>query len=87
MPKLVVCKDPPLLNLRRAEVVIYVKEYKPYLVWLLIIAGVLWGYEGLVGTNLLVTIFGLSVASIVEIIVGIAALIVAYLKLTAKGKK
>lgn len=60
------------------------REYKPYLVWVLIVGGLLWGYEGLIGTNLLVAILGASIASIVEIIVGVAALIVAYLKLTAK---
>lgn len=60
------------------------KEYKPYLVWVLIVGGLLWGYEGLLGTNLLVSILGASIASIVEIIVGVAALIVAYLKLTVK---
>ena len=62
------------------------KEYKPYLVWILIVGGLLWGYEGLLGTNLLVTVLGASVASIVEIIVGVAAVLLAYLKLTAKGK-
>jgi len=63
------------------------KQYKPVLIWLLIIGGLLWGYEGVTGTNLLMSILGASVASIVEIIVGIAALVLAYIKLTMKGKK
>lgn len=67
--------------------VIRMKQYKPVLIWLLIIGGLLWGYEGVTGTNLLMSILGASVASIVEIIVGIAALVLAYIKLTMKGKK
>ena len=62
------------------------KEYKPVMIWVLIVGGLLWGYEGLMGTNLLVSVLGTSVASIVEIIVGVVALAVAYLKLTTKGK-
>jgi uncharacterized membrane protein YuzA (DUF378 family) len=61
-----------------------VREYKPYLVWVLIVGGLLWGYEGLMGTNLLVAVLGMQVASIVEIIVGAVAVVMAYLKLTAK---
>jgi len=60
------------------------KQYKPVLIWLLIIGGLLWGYEGVTGTNLLMSVLGASVASIVEIIVGIAALVLAYIKLTMK---
>ena len=56
------------------------------MIWVLIVGGLLWGYEGLMGTNLLVSVLGASVASIVEIIVGVVALVVAYLKLTTKGK-
>ena len=63
------------------------KQYKPVLVWVLIIGGLLWGYEGVTQTNLLMSVLGSSVASIVEIIVGIAALVLAYMKLTMKPKK
>ena len=63
------------------------KQYKPVLIWILIIGGLLWGYEGITGTNLLMSVFGMQVASIVEIIVGIVALVLAYIKLTMKGKK
>ena len=63
------------------------REMKPYLVWLLVVGGLLWGYEGLTGMNLLVSVVGMQLANIVEIIVGIAALVVAYLKLTMKSKK
>lgn len=62
------------------------KEYKPVLVWVLIVGGLLWGYQGVTGTNLLTSVLGVSVASIVEIVVGIAALLLAYMKLTT-GKK
>ncbi len=46
----------------------------------------LWGYEGATGTNLLMSVLGAQVAMIVEIVVGVIALVVAYLKLTG-GKK
>lgn len=62
------------------------KEYKPVLIWILIVGGLLWGYEGVTGTNLLVSVVGMSIANIVEIIVGIVALLLAYIKLTMKGK-
>ncbi|HVZ66765.1 MAG TPA: hypothetical protein VG917_00715 [Patescibacteria group bacterium] len=63
------------------------REYKPYLIWVLIVGGLLWGYDGLTGNNLLVTSLGLSLANVIEIVVGIVAVIVAYLKLTGKKKK
>lgn len=66
------------------------KEYKPVLIWILIFGGLLWGYEGLTGTNLLSSILGTSFANIIGIVIGIAALALAYLKLTnkkGKGKK
>lgn len=59
------------------------KEYKPVMVWVLVVGGLLWGYEGVTGTNLLVSVLG-STASVVEVIVGVVALLVAYLKLTTK---
>ena len=62
------------------------KEYKPLMVWVLVVGGLLWGYEGATGTNLLMSVLGAQVAMIVEIVVGVIALIVAYLKLTG-GKK
>jgi len=62
------------------------KEYKPIFVWILIVGGLLWGYEGVTGTNLLMSVLGISVANIVEIIVGVVALMLAYMKLTMKGK-
>ncbi len=62
------------------------REYKPLLVWVLILGGLLWGYEGATGTNLLMTYLGAQVAMIVEVVVGLVALVVAYLKLTGKSK-
>ena len=62
------------------------KQYKPVLVWILIIAGLLVGYEGFAGAELHEQILGAQVGNILELIVGVAAIIVAYLKLTAKGK-
>ncbi len=66
---------------------IILKEYKPIFVWVLIVGGLLWGYEGVTGTNLLMSVLGASVASVVEIVVGVVALLLAYMKLTMKGKK
>ena len=63
------------------------KEYKPVFVWVLIVGGLLWGYEGVTGTNLLSSVLGSSVANVVEIVVGVVALLLAYIKLTMKGKK
>lgn len=63
------------------------KEYKPIFVWILIVAGLLVGYEGFAGVELHEQILGVQVGNILELIVGIAAIMVAYLKLTTKGKK
>lgn len=63
------------------------KEYKPIFVWVVIVGGLLWGYEGVTGTNLLISVLGASIASIVEIVVGVAALALAYMKLAMSGKK
>ncbi|OGH18595.1 MAG: hypothetical protein A2868_02420 [Candidatus Levybacteria bacterium RIFCSPHIGHO2_01_FULL_40_15b] len=62
-------------------------QYKPVLVWVLIVAGLLVGYEGFAGVELHEQILGVQVGNILELIVGVAAIVVAYLKLTAKGKK
>lgn len=63
------------------------RHYKPYLVWILIVGGLLWGYEGLFGTNLLGIVFSQQIAGVIEIIVGLAALALAYLKITSGKKK
>ncbi len=64
------------------------REYKPYLVWVLIIGGLLWGYEGLIGVELQESLLGVTIANLLEILVGVAAVIVAYYKLTTtKSKK
>lgn len=63
------------------------KEYKPYMIWVLIVGGLLWGYEGLMGVELQEALLGMSVSNILEIIVGVVALLVAYMKLTMSGKK
>ena len=63
------------------------KEYKPIFIWVLIVGGLLWGYEGVTGTNLLMSVLGISIANIVEIVIGVAALALAYMKLTMSGKK
>ncbi len=52
--------------------------------WLVVIGGLLWGYQGLTGTNLL-TSFG-SLEQIIEVIVGLSALYVGYMMLNMKKK-
>lgn len=63
------------------------KQYKPVFVWVLIVAGLLVGYEGFAGVELHEQILGVQVGNILELIVGVVAIIMAYLKLTAKGNK
>lgn len=63
------------------------KQYKPVLVWVLVVAGLLVGYEGFAGAELHEQVLGAQLGNILELIVGIAAVIVAYLKLTVKGKR
>ncbi len=63
------------------------REYKPVLVWVLVLGGLLWGYEGFTGVELQESILGSSISNYVEMLVGVAAVLVAYLKLTTKGKK
>lgn len=63
------------------------KQYKPVLVWVLIVAGLLVGYEGFAGVELHEQILGMQLGNILELIVGVTAIVVAYLKLTMKSKK
>jgi uncharacterized membrane protein YuzA (DUF378 family) len=62
------------------------RQYKSVFVWILIVAGLLVGYEGFTGAELHEQILGVQVGNILELIVGVTAIVVAYVKLTAKGK-
>lgn len=64
------------------------KELGKYAVWLLVLGGLLWGYEGLTGSELQEMLVGGTISDFVEILVGIAAVYVAYEMLAGKkGKK
>lgn len=54
--------------------------------WILVVAGLSLGYKTLTGSDLIATVFG-GFESIVGIVVGIAALFLAYVLLTKKAKK
>lgn len=67
---------------------ISLKDLGKFAAWLLILGGLLWGYEGLTGYQLQSMLIGDTLADFVEILVGIAAVYVIYEMLTGKkGKK
>ncbi|HVZ58807.1 MAG TPA: DUF378 domain-containing protein [Patescibacteria group bacterium] len=55
--------------------------------WLLVVGGLLWGYEGLTHTDLLMSVLGMGLADIVEVLVGLSAVWVGYNMLTGKKMK
>ena len=55
--------------------------------WLLVIGGLLWGYTGLTQTDLLASVFGMGLAGIIEILVGLSAVLVGWVMLTGKKMK
>lgn len=57
-----------------------------YAVWALVVGGVLWGYQGVTGVNLLSQVLGAQLAMIVEIIVGVSGVWVGYQLLTGGMK-
>jgi len=54
--------------------------------WILVLAGLSTGFNALTGTDLLMTVFG-GFESIVDMVIGLAALFLAYVLLTKKAKK
>ncbi len=63
---------------------ISLKELGKYAVWVLVLGGLLWGYEGLTGSQLQEMLVGGTISDFVEILVGVSALYVGYEMLTGK---
>jgi uncharacterized membrane protein YuzA (DUF378 family) len=57
-----------------------------FFIWVLIAGGLLWLYQGITGMNLQQIVLGQSLANVIEIIVGIDALVVIYMQLTMPKK-
>lgn len=56
--------------------------------WVLVVGGLLMGYEGLTGTDMVGMMLGPSLAMMVNVVVfGGSALVAGFLMLSAKGKK
>lgn len=51
--------------------------------WILIVGGLSRGYEGLAGTDLITTAVG-SLATVVNVVIGVAAVYLAFVLLTKK---
>lgn len=66
------------------------KNLGSYMVWALVLGGLLWGYEGLTGTDLLEQVLGSQLEMVVDVVLGLAGVVVAYMlavgKLTVKSK-
>lgn len=61
------------------------KAAEKYLVWVLVLSGLLVGYAGLTNQDLLSNLFGTTLVSALNIVVGVAAVVTAY-SLIAKKK-
>ncbi len=61
-------------------------RYKNFVLWIVIAGGLLWGYNGITDMELQTIVLGDSLGNVVEIIVGIAAVIMIYLQLTTPKK-
>lgn len=62
------------------------KKYERYLVWLLVISGLLRGYEGLANVNLFEQLLGSQLGMVGDVIIGIAAILVGYSMLAGKKR-
>lgn len=62
------------------------RKYHMFFIWVLIAGGLLWLYQGITGMNLQQIVLGQSLANVIEIIVGIDALVVIYMQLTMPKK-
>lgn len=63
------------------------KEYEKYFVWLLIVGGLLLGYQGIAHQDFLMSVLGPSIGSAIDIIIGVAALVVGYSMVSKKKKR
>jgi len=63
------------------------KEYEKYFVWILVLGGLLLGYQGIAHQDFLVSVLGSSIGTAVDIIIGVAALVVGYSMVSKKKKR
>ncbi|MBI3342093.1 DUF378 domain-containing protein [Candidatus Curtissbacteria bacterium] len=63
------------------------KAYHNYLVWLLVVGGLLLGYQGLTNSNLVEKLLGGQLEMVVNVIVGAAAVLVGYGMLSGKKRR
>ena len=63
------------------------KEFEKYFVWLLVFGGLLLGYQGIAHQDFLMNVLGSSIGSAVDIIIGVAALVVGYSMVSKKKKR
>ena len=62
------------------------KKYEKYLLWLLVLGGLLGGYEGLTGTSLVEQTLGSQLGMVGDVIIGVAAVLVGYSQLSGKKR-
>ena len=63
------------------------KAYEKYLIWILVVGGLLVGYEGLTGTDLLEQLLGGQVVMAADVLIGAAAVLVGANQLSGKKRK
>ena len=66
------------------------KQLEKPMMWLVLAGGLLWGYEGLTGSELQEMIIGGTLSNFLEILVGVAAvllIVTMFTSTSAKGKK
>lgn len=63
------------------------KEYEKYFVWILVVGGLLLGYQGIAHQDFLINVLGQSIGSAIDIIIGVAALVVGYSMVSKKKKR
>lgn len=62
------------------------KAYEKYLIWLLVLGGLLGGYEALTGTNLLAQLLGDQITMVASVLIGAAAVLVGVNQLSGKKR-
>ena len=63
------------------------RKYQNLLMWIVLVGGLLWGYEGLTGIELHENVLGASLAMVFEVAVGLAAVLLIYWQLSKTQKK
>lgn len=62
------------------------KKYESYLIWLLVIGGLLLGYQGITGEDILENLLGSQIKMLGNVIIGVAAVLIGYSQLTGKKR-